>query len=216
MKTSRFSTLAIASTLAVAFSFPALASAAPDATQSPSPAAEQSQDREGKRDGRQRHEHRHEHRHERHHGGSDHRHAFQELQLTQEQKDRWKELRQAAAPEMRQTMEDARKARQELRQLGRSGEFQLEKAEEIARRAAEPMTRLSVLRAKLDADFRNLLTPEQRSKLQAEEERRAEEFKKRAEERKARAQQRDAKRQERSQQSGERSSGERNSGERNN
>ncbi|MCB1916371.1 MAG: Spy/CpxP family protein refolding chaperone [Rhodocyclaceae bacterium] len=90
---------------------------------------------------------------------------LRKLDLNEEQRDRVFELRHAQAPQMRAKWKEAKQARQALRELAWSGEYDASKAAELARQGADAMAEIAGMRAKLQADIFQLLNEEQRTRL---------------------------------------------------
>jgi protein CpxP len=88
-----------------------------------------------------------------------------DLGLTDEQRQKIAELRQAQRPVMREQARAMHEANRELRRLGFSGEYDESKARALGERAAQASTGLALLRAKAANDFYQVLTPEQRQKF---------------------------------------------------
>jgi len=90
---------------------------------------------------------------------------MRELDLSDAQRDKLAELRNARSETMRAQAQAMREARRELRALGFSAEYDEAKARELAERAAKASAEMATLRAKAANDFYQLLTPEQRQKF---------------------------------------------------
>jgi protein CpxP len=87
------------------------------------------------------------------------------ITLTEEQQDKIFSIMHAAAPEFREHMKAARKARDALRDLGQSTAFDNGRAAALAQAQASAESQLSLLRTRTDHDIFQLLTPEQRSRI---------------------------------------------------
>ena len=96
-------------------------------------------------------------------GGSER--VLKRLDLSEAQRDQIFELRHAQAPQMRAKWKEARSARGALRELAWSGDYDAGKAAELARQGADAMAEIAGMRAKLQADIYQLLSPEQRTRL---------------------------------------------------
>ena len=91
---------------------------------------------------------------------------FRGLDLTQEQRDQARKIFQEQAPAMRDRMEAAHKARQELRAMSLSPNFDSNRARELAEAAAKAQAEAAVIRAEGMSKMFALLTPDQRAKLE--------------------------------------------------
>lgn len=99
-------------------------------------------------------------------------HGLRGLDLTQEQREQVRKIFQEQSPAMRDRMEVARKAQQELRALALSPNFDSARARDLADAAAKAHADAAVLRAEGMSKVAALLTPEQRAKLEERRERR--------------------------------------------
>lgn len=106
-----------------------------------------------------------------HHRGDGMR-FMRRLDLTEAQRDQVKTIFQEQAPAVRERMEAARKAQQELRTMALSPNFDSNRARELADAAAKAHADAAVLRAEGMSRVFALLTPEQRQKLEERRERR--------------------------------------------
>lgn len=97
---------------------------------------------------------------------------FRGLDLTQEQRDQARKIFQEQAPAMRSSMEAAHKAREELRAMSLSPNFDSNRARELAEAAAQAQADAAVIRAESMSKVFALLTPDQRAKLEERRERR--------------------------------------------
>lgn len=167
MNKQRFAPLALAAGLAMAVSFPTWAAPAADAaattTAESSVQSQASERQQGPRGGQ--------HARGDRHGGKGHhahhaRHVWKALDLTEEQKDKIFAVRHAAMPELREAMKEVRTAKRELRALAQSGDFEVAKAEELAKKFATAQAHASLSSAKMQAEVVAVLTPEQRAKAQ--------------------------------------------------
>ena len=185
MKANRLAQIAIAAGIALTASVPAFSATAPassldETTQAAvenAPGAKKSG--ELRHDGRKAGERRH------HHGA--HKHGgmlLRGIELTDEQKTKVKAVREAAAPQLRESMKEAFESRKALRELTFSGKFDEAQAQKLAQTGADAMARASVLKAKADSEVLALLTAEQRKELDE----RAERMKEKHQERKERRQ----------------------------
>jgi periplasmic protein CpxP/Spy len=100
----------------------------------------------------------------RHHG---HRGAWpmRGLQLTEAQRDQIFKIFHEQAPAMRESRKAARKAREELRSLVKAATFDRARARAFAEAEGKALTELAFMRAEAMSRVREVLTPEQRSKL---------------------------------------------------
>ena len=94
------------------------------------------------------------------------------LDLTQAQREQVKKIFEEQAPAMRERMEAARTAQQELRTLATSPNFDSRRARDLADTAAKAHADAAVMRAEGMSKVVALLTPEQRAKLEEARERR--------------------------------------------
>ena len=97
---------------------------------------------------------------------------FRGLDLTQEQRDQARKIFQEHAPTMRDRMQAARTAQQELRAMALSPNFDSNRARELADAAAKAQADAAVIRAEGMSKVFALLTPDQRAKLEERRERR--------------------------------------------
>ncbi len=88
------------------------------------------------------------------------------ISLTEEQQDKVFAILHAAEPALREHMKAARKARDALRDLGQSADFDAAKATQLAQAQAAAESQLSLLRTRTDHDIYLVLTPEQRTHLE--------------------------------------------------
>jgi Spy/CpxP family protein refolding chaperone len=87
------------------------------------------------------------------------------LVLSEEQQDRIFDLQQAARAAQRGRVKALMRARDELRQLSLSMEFDEARARRLAEAMAAAQAELELQRARIDQQLVKLLTPEQRSQL---------------------------------------------------
>jgi periplasmic protein CpxP/Spy len=87
------------------------------------------------------------------------------MKLSDEQEDKVFSILHAAAPEFREHMKAARKARDALRELGQSSAYDANKAAVLAQSEASAESQLSLLHARTDHDIFLLLTQEQRTQI---------------------------------------------------
>ncbi len=85
--------------------------------------------------------------------------------LSDDQQDKMFSIMHTAAPEIRERSRAARKAREGLRELGQSAEFDSGKAAALAQALAAAESQLALLMARTDHDIYLVLTPEQRAHL---------------------------------------------------
>lgn len=89
------------------------------------------------------------------------------LELTEQQRDKIFEITYAQVPAMRAKGKEARKAREALRELTSSGQYDEAKVRALAETEAQAMTEMTVLRTRTDNAVLQVLTPEQRKTAQA-------------------------------------------------
>ena len=89
----------------------------------------------------------------------------QALGLTEAQQDQIFKIRHDSVPAMREQMKQARKARLELRQLAMADKFDEARARQLADQHAKATSNMAVMRAQTANRMRQVLTPEQRQKL---------------------------------------------------
>jgi periplasmic protein CpxP/Spy len=87
------------------------------------------------------------------------------IKLTEEQQDKIFAILHAAAPESREHMKAARKAREALRDMIQSTAYDNNKASVLAQSEASAMSQLGLLHARTEHDIFLLLTPEQRTQI---------------------------------------------------
>jgi periplasmic protein CpxP/Spy len=87
------------------------------------------------------------------------------LHLSEDQDDKVFAILHAAAPEMRERFKAARKARESLRELGQSAQYDAAKAASLAQALGSAESQLALLRVRTDRDIFMLLTPDQRTRL---------------------------------------------------
>ena len=87
------------------------------------------------------------------------------LVLSEEQQDRLFDLQQAARAAQRGRVKELTRARDEIRQLSLSVEFDEARARRLAEAIATAQTELELQRARMDQQVFKLLTPEQRGQL---------------------------------------------------
>ena len=99
-----------------------------------------------------------------HHGGGRMR-QMEMLGLSEAQKDQIFKIRHDSVPAMREQMKQVRKASDELRQLAMADKFDEAKARQLADQQAKAMSNMAVMRAQTANRVRQVLTPEQRQKM---------------------------------------------------
>jgi periplasmic protein CpxP/Spy len=87
------------------------------------------------------------------------------IKLTDEQEDKVFSILHAAAPEFREHVKAARKAREALHDLGQSSAYDANKAVVLAQSEASAESQLSLLHARTDHDIFLVLTQEQRAQI---------------------------------------------------
>ena len=103
-----------------------------------------------------------------HHGmhrGGERMAYLEALGLTEAQKDQIFKIRHDSVPPMREQMKQVHKARLELRQLAMADKFDEAKARQLADQQAKAMASMAVMRAQTSHRVRQVLTPEQRQKM---------------------------------------------------
>jgi protein CpxP len=88
------------------------------------------------------------------------------LHLTEDQEDKVFAIVHAAAPSLREQEKALRKAREALRDLSESSQYDESRVKGLADTAAKADSQLTVLRARTEHEIRALLTPEQVKQLQ--------------------------------------------------
>ena len=120
------------------------------------------------------------------HGGGHHAHGkwahgkrghgdrfLRGLDLSDEQRDRIFEIRHAAAPKMREQAKTLRETRGEFAKLALSADYDEAKVKALADRNAQAISEMAQLRARNMNEIYQVLTPEQRTKVQERQARRA-------------------------------------------
>ncbi len=87
------------------------------------------------------------------------------LHLSDDQDDKVFGILHAAAPEMRERAKAAHKAREALREMGQSTQYDATKAASLAQALGTAETQLALLRARTDHEIYLLLTPDQRTRM---------------------------------------------------
>ena len=103
--------------------------------------------------------------HEGMHRGGGRMRQMEMLGLTDAQKDQIFKIRHDSVPPMREQMKQVRKAGLELRQLAMADKFDEVKARQLADQQAKAMANMAVMRAQTANRVRQVLTPEQRQKM---------------------------------------------------
>ena len=88
------------------------------------------------------------------------------LGLSEAQQDQVFKLFHDQAPAMHEQMKQVRRSREELRQLSMAERFDEGRARQLADTQAKALAALAVMRAQTMARVREILTPEQRQRLQ--------------------------------------------------
>lgn len=109
--------------------------------------------------------------------GSNFKHNFRnknmsKLDLSQEQKDKLFEMRQAREAEMYEQRKAINAANVELRDLAKAEKFDADKAKKAATDLGQAKGQMALIKAQSRADFMALLTPEQKQKLAERKEKR--------------------------------------------
>jgi len=87
------------------------------------------------------------------------------LNLTEQQRDQIFKIHHDSVPAMREQMKQVRKARDDLRQIAMADKFDEAKARQAADAQAKAMANMAVMRAQSANRVRQVLTPEQRQKM---------------------------------------------------
>ena len=87
------------------------------------------------------------------------------LGLSEAQQDQIFKIRHDAEPAMREQMKQVRKAREDLRQVAMADKFDESRARQAADAQAKALSTMAVLRAQNMNRVRQVLTPDQRSKM---------------------------------------------------
>ena len=103
------------------------------------------------------------------HGGMRHRGDammhMRELNLTEQQRDQIFKIHHDSVPPMREQMKQVQKARDDLRQVAMADKFDEARARQAADAQAKAMANMAVMRAQTMNRVRQVLTPEQRQKM---------------------------------------------------
>ena len=99
------------------------------------------------------------------HRGGERMRQMEMLGLTDAQKDQIFKIRHDSVPAMREQMKQVRKAGLELRQLAMADKFDEAKARQLADQQAKAMSNMALMRAQTANRVRQVLTPEQRQKM---------------------------------------------------
>ena len=100
-----------------------------------------------------------------HRRGGEMMHGMRELNLTEQQRDQIFKIHHEQAPAMREQMKQVQRARDDLRQIAMADKFDETKARQAADAQAKAMANMAVMRAQSMNRVRQVLTPEQRSKM---------------------------------------------------
>lgn len=87
------------------------------------------------------------------------------LDLTDAQQTQAKEIMAKAKPSLEPLVRQRIQAEKQLRELAMSGNFDESKVRDIANQQAQVMTELTVQKARMESELFQLLTPEQKTKL---------------------------------------------------
>ena len=87
------------------------------------------------------------------------------LNLTEQQRDQIFKIHHDSVPAMREQMKQVAKARTELRQVAMADKFDEAKARQAADAQAKALSNMAVMRAQTMNRVRQVLTPEQRQKM---------------------------------------------------
>ena len=99
------------------------------------------------------------------HRGGDPMMRMRELNLSEAQRDQIFKIHHDSVPAMREQMKQVEKARNDLRQLAMADKFDEAKARQAADAQAKAMANMAVMRAQTMNKVRQVLTPEQRQKM---------------------------------------------------
>ncbi len=99
----------------------------------------------------------------RHHG--DAMAHMRALNLTEQQRDQIFKIHHDSVPAMREQMKQVQKARDDLRQIAMADKFDEAKARQAGDAQAKAMANMAVMRAQTMNRVRQVLTPEQRQKM---------------------------------------------------
>ncbi len=91
--------------------------------------------------------------------------GFHHLNLTDEQRAQMKDIMTKEKPTLGPLMQQLHQTRHELNQLEMSGSFDEAKVREVASQQAQTMIELTVQRARVQSELFQLLTPEQKTKM---------------------------------------------------
>src|SRR3954466_6788151 len=103
--------------------------------------------------------------HMRHHGGGGEMRGLQALNLSEAQRDQIFKIHHDQAPAFRDQMKKVRTSREELDKLARADKLDQAAVRRAADSQAKAVSDLAVLRAQTANQVRQVLTPEQRTKL---------------------------------------------------
>src|SRR4051812_45990060 len=110
--------------------------------------------------------------HMRHHGGGGEMRGLQALNLSEAQRDQIFKIHHDQAPAFRDQMKKARASREELQKLARADKLDQAAVRRAADAQAKAISDLAVLRVQAANQVRQVLTPEQRTKLDQQREQR--------------------------------------------
>jgi Spy/CpxP family protein refolding chaperone len=99
--------------------------------------------------------------------------GLRNLNLTEAQRDQVFKIYHEQAPAVHEQMKQVQRSRQDLRQLAMADRFDEGRARQIADTQAKALSALAVMRAQTMARVREILTPDQRQRLDQSRERRA-------------------------------------------
>lgn len=94
-------------------------------------------------------------------------HFLHHLDLSEAQRDKIFALLHAEAPRLRDQAKALRQSHEALREMARSENFDAKRAKELADAGANAMAAMALARASMENQLFNLLTPEQRERMQA-------------------------------------------------
>lgn len=100
-----------------------------------------------------------------HHRGGEEMMMMRGLNLTEQQRDQIFKIHHDSVPAMREQMKQVTKARSELRQIAMADKFDEAKARQAADAQAKALSNMAVMRAQTMSRVRQVLTAEQRQKM---------------------------------------------------
>ncbi|MGC8494099.1 MAG: Spy/CpxP family protein refolding chaperone [Syntrophobacteraceae bacterium] len=101
-------------------------------------------------------------------GKHGHENFWKQLNLTEKQKKEIKAIQEKARPEMRPLIKELKEGRKKLMALRKAGKFDEAKVRAVAEEQGRTLTKVIVERERTMYQMREVLTPEQRAKLDQE------------------------------------------------